>query len=304
MSRSRLHAYIMLLIVAAIWGIASPVIKFTLGGFDALTFLTYRFGLSTAVAIATFAIVGWHIPKNPITFLKVLVYGFLTSTVSLGFLFFGLENTTVLDSALITLMLPLAVSAAGIRFLNEHVTKREKIGISIAMAGTILTVIEPLLQNGHSQIRLTGNLMIVGYVVATVIGTVLGKRLLRTGVRPLTLTNFSFIVGFITLLPVLFLMRIPSEIWSSVLEISPAYHSGVWYMALLSGSFAYFLSNKAQKSIEIGEQSLFSYLYPLFSVPLAVWWLGETITVLFVIGAAVIAIGVFIAETKKRKLRL
>lgn len=75
---------------------------------------------------------------------------------------------------------------------------------------------------------------------------------------------------------------------------------GVLYMALFSGSLAYYLSNKAQKTIEIGEQSLFSYLNPLFSIPLAVFWLGETITPLFIAGSVVVTAGVIIAETKKK----
>ena len=72
-------------------------------------------------------------------------------------------------------------------------------------------------------------------------------------------------------------------------------------MALLSGSLAYYLSNKAQKSIEIGEASIFAYLYPIFSTPLAVIWLGEKITPMFTMGAVIIAIGVAIAEIKKRR---
>ena len=56
-----------------------------------------------------------------------------------------------------------------------------------------------------------------------------------------------------------------------------------------------------QKSIEIGEASLFAYLYPLFSTPLAVVWLGEKITPMFIVGAVVITIGVVIAEIKKRR---
>ncbi|PIP57395.1 hypothetical protein COX03_03365, partial [Candidatus Woesebacteria bacterium CG22_combo_CG10-13_8_21_14_all_39_10] len=64
MNPHRLKAYILLLIVAVIWGIAGPVIKFTLGGFPPLLFLTYRFGLSTLVAVILFAFLGFHFPKD------------------------------------------------------------------------------------------------------------------------------------------------------------------------------------------------------------------------------------------------
>lgn len=299
MKFARIRAYLMLLVVAIIWGIASPVIKYTLEGFSPLLFLTYRFGISTILAIIIFLTFGLHIPKDRKTFLLMLFTGFLTSTVALGLLFLGLENTTVLDSSLITLASPLIISTAGVMFLNEKITKREKIGMAIAIFGTILTIIEPLLQNDHFLPKLSGNILVLGYVIITVIATVLTKKLLQRGVNPLTLTNFSFIVGFLTLLPFAILNN--QNILLSITSIKFNYHLGVLYMAILSGSLAYFLSNKAQKTIEIGEQSLFAYLYPIFSLPIAVIWLGEKITTTIVVGGIVIIIGVAIAEIKRSR---
>ena len=297
MHTPRLKAYILLLIVAVIWGIAGPVIKFTLGGFPPLLFLTYRFGLSTLISIICFFIFGLHFPKENRIRLELILYGFITSTVSLGLLFFGLENTTVLDMSLITLVNPLLITLAGVYFLKEHVTGREKIGMGIALAGTILTVIEPFFQNGHSLTRFSGNFLIFLYLLTTAWSAVLAKRLLRKGVDPLSMTNFSFIIGFLTLLPFA-VLKYPVGI---IGEIPFSYHLGVIFMALFSGSLAYYLANKAQKTIEIGEAAVFSYIYPLFSTPLAVAWLGEKITPIFILGAVIIALGVVIAETKKRR---
>jgi len=299
MISARHRAYLMLLIVAVIWGIASPVIKFTLAGFNPVTFLTYRFGISTVFAIIIFLITGWHIPNNKKILWQMILYGFLTSTVSLGFLFFGLKTTTVLDSALITLANPLIISLSGVYFLKEHLTKKEKIGIGIAVIGTILTVIEPLIQNHGNQIKLSGNILILGYVITTAIGAVLAKRLLRENVNPLTMTNFSFIVGFISLLPLFLYTNNNSLI--TIHSVPTVYHIGVFYMALFSGSLAYYLSNRAQKTIEISEASVFSYLNPVFSMPLAIVWLGEKITPIFIVGAIVIATGVAIAEIKNKR---
>lgn len=299
MNPARVKAYIYLLIVTIIWGFAGPIIKYTLGGFDPLTFLTYRFGLSFFVALVTFFIIKVRLPKDKETFLRLIGFGFLTSTVSLGFLFFGLENTTVLDMSLITLATPLLITIAGVMFLNEHVTKKEKIGMAIALLGTLLTVVEPLIQSGHSAIRLSGNIFIIGSLIATAWSAVLAKELLRKGVSPLLMSNASFIVGFLSLLPFAVLLR--PTIHYSLFTIPLPYHAGVWYMALLSGSLAYYLGNKAQKTIEIGEASVFSYLYPLFATPLAVFWLGEKITPMFVVGAVIITLGVILAEWKKRR---
>src|SRR3989339_612185 len=117
MNSARTRAYLMLLIVAVIWGVASPIIKYTLGGFSPIVFLTYRFGISTIIALISFAVFGLHLPTDKKTFWLMLFCGFLTSTVSLGLLFFGFNDTTVLDSSLISLASPLIISMAGVVFL-------------------------------------------------------------------------------------------------------------------------------------------------------------------------------------------
>lgn len=299
MNPARKRAYIELLIVTAIWGVATPIIKYTLGGFDSITFLTYRFGLSSILAVISFMFLKDRFPKDKPTLIKLFGYAFITSTVSLGFLFFGLENTTALDATLITLANPILITIAGAMFLKEHVTKKEKLGMTIALIGTALTVIEPILQNHGGQIRLSGNVLIVGYLISTAWGAVLAKELLRANVTPVVMTSASFIVGFLSLLP--FYLFSGGQPFAKLINVPLVYHLGVFYMAFLSGNLAYYLGNKAQKTVEIGEASLFSYLYPIFAAPLAVIWLGEKITPIFLAGGVIIVFGVFLAEWKKSK---
>ncbi len=279
----------MLLVVAVIWGVASPVIKYTLQGFSPEVFLTYRFGISTIVAIIIFLISGIHLPRDKHTILLIMLYGFLNSVVALGFLFFGMKNTTVLEAGLITLSSPLIISTAGVYFLHEHITKREKLGMAIAIFGTALTIFEP--------INFSGNLMIFGYVISTLVTTLLVKKLLKKDVSPIVLTNTSFMIGFVCFLAYV-LLTDPTSLLTIPYTLYP-YHAGVVYMAIISGTLAFYLNIKAQKSIEIGEQSLFSYLYPIFSLPLAVVWLGEKIMPVHILGGIIIIIGVTIAELKK-----
>lgn len=301
MNPYRLRAYFTLLFVYAIWGLATPVIKFTLGGISPLLFLFYRFAISTAVAIPIFLISGIHFPKDRKTIFILISYGILASSVSLGLLFFGLENTTVLDATLITLMIPLLISAAGVIYLKEHVTKREMFGMAIALVGTIFTVFEPLIQSAGDGTRLSGNILVFLYLLVTIVPSIQAKILLRNGVTPSLMTNLSFILGFITLVPFVFLKYNLGSVVATLQNTPIQYHLGVAYMALLSGTLAYTLANRAQKSIEVGEASVFSYLYPIFSAPLAVFWLGEKITLPFIIGAIIITVGVIIAEYKKSR---
>jgi len=72
-------------------------------------------------------------------------------------------------------------------------------------------------------------------------------------------------------------------------------------MAIFSGSIAYYLFVRAQKSIEVSEAVLFNYLQPIVTIPLAIIWLNERLSTSFILGAIIIAIGLIIAEYKKKR---
>lgn len=301
MNPARLRAYTELLVVAAIWGVAASVIKFTLTAFPPSIFLTYRFFLSTIIAVVIFIFTGIKIPKNPRVFLVTIFNGFLISTVSLGLLFLGAQKTTAIDTNLISATGPIIAAIAGAIFLKEHITSKEKLGIFIALIGTFITIAEPILKFQDGFGGLQGNLLVLGYVVVSTGTAVIAKVILRDKVDALFATNVSFIVGFATTLPIaLFFHPLPNILYT-IYSTPLSYHLGVFYMAIFSGTLAYYLWHRAEKSIEISEVGLFSYLIPVFGIPLSILWLKEKITLPLIIGSVIIAIGVFLAEWKKRR---
>lgn len=300
MSSSRKRAYLELLIIAAIWGSAAPIIKYTLGGFSPAVFLTYRFFISTIAAIVIFAFTGIKLPKSSRAWKMTLFNGFLLSTVSLGLLFLGTEKTTSIDSNLISAMSPIIIAVAGVFFLKEHITKKESLGILIALTGTLITVVEPILKFNDGFTGLAGNLLVLASVIVSAATAILAKIILRDEVDAIFATNISFIVGFLTMLP-FSLPQILNSGFGIITSVPIGYHLGVLYMALLSGTLAYFLWHKAEKSIEVGEANLIAYLYPIFGAPLSILWLKEKINTPFIIGGVIIIIGVALAEWKKRR---
>jgi len=289
--------------VSVIWGIAASVIKFTLQGISTVPFLTYRFGLAAIFGIFFILFKREKIYKNLKNFLELVLYGLLVSSVSLGLLFWGLEKTNVVEEALISAATPLITAIFGVILLREHVTKRERIGTIIAFFGTLFVILQPLLSNGLKEFHVFGNVLVFGYVIVTAVASIMAKRLLRNGISAITLTNFGFIAGFVSMSIFSYLTGQGLFPVSEVLNLELKYHLGVIYMALVSGTLGFFLWNAAQKTIEVGEAALFSYLLPIFSIPVAVIWLGEKITLPFMVGAAIIAIGVVIAEYKRPKIQ-
>ena len=252
MNPVRKRAYIYLLFVSLIWGVATPIIKFTLSAFPPSVFLTYRFFVSSIIAVIYFFVARQKLPKDRKTLAITAANGFLITTVGLGLLFLGMDKTTSIDSNLISAMAPITVAIAGVFFLKEKVTKRESFGLLIALAGTFLTIAEPVIKNKIQFGGLTGNLLVFSSVVVTTITAILAKKVLRKGVDPALVTNISFVVGFLTIIPFTF-REISANNFTSITSVPFVYHLGVLYMSIVSGTIAYILWHKAEKSIEVSE---------------------------------------------------
>ena len=91
----RRTAYLMMLLVSIIWGVAGPVIKYTLDYFPPLVFLSYRFAISTIIALLYFTWTKERVPTSPKKFGGILLYSLLAVPVGLGFIFFGLDRKSV-----------------------------------------------------------------------------------------------------------------------------------------------------------------------------------------------------------------
>jgi len=301
MNSHRFKAYILLLIVALIWGIAGPVIKITLGSLPPDLFILYRFAISAIVSTIIFIINGIKIPKDKTSLWELVIYCLLNSTISLGLLFWGTSKTSLLDMSLIQLFGPLLLVAAGYFFLHDRITAREKIGTFIAFTGACIIGISPVINSSQGDGRLVGNLLVFLSLVSAAVCGILAKKLMRKGVSPSLMANLSFIVGFITVLPYVLICNGFPYLISPLSSLNSQAWLGIFYMALISGNLAYILNNIGQKSIELSEAAPFAYLYPIFSAILAVIFLGDTLTFPIVIGSMITLIGVLVAEMKKRR---
>ncbi len=297
----RTTAYLFLILVSLIWGAASPVVKHTLTWFNPWLFLTYRFFLSTLIAIVYLYVTQTPFPKKTSDKLLLLTTSIISAPLSLFLFFTALSKTTALSGSLITAAGPLFLVLGGVLFFHDRIRKNEKIGIAITILGTLLIVIGPFILNSQMDTlgKLEGNALMLLAVMTDIVGALLSKEAMKKGINPTLVAQFQFIVGFILLVPLLLLWQSPETIVSTLLNAPKEAHLGTLFMAIFSGTIAYTLRNIAIKTIEVSESALFQYLQPLWAAILAVLWLGETITTSYLIGGVIIAIGVIIAEKRK-----
>ena len=113
---------------------------------------------------------------------------------------------------------------------------------------------------------------------------------------PGLISSLSFFVALVVFMP---LSLIEATTSGFSLYLSHSAVLGILYMALLSSIVAYSLCQWAMKYLEVQETATYSYLSIVFTIPAAFLLLGEVPTKIMLVGGAVIAAGVVIAEKFK-----
>lgn len=289
----RLTAYLLLLTASIIWGVAGVVIKYTLQFVSPFQFLFWRFLLTS---IITFPIFIWHLRVHPLKlawFPKIALLGLLVTTVSLSFVFLGFDRTSAIEGTLLTALSPIFIVAGGALFLKEKVTGQEKIGIAIAVIGTVFTILQPLIQDGIKGSSVSGNTFLVLSNISWMGFVLLSKKWESEGLKPFHITALSFFIGAVTFLPI---AALEAGVTPSLAQIPSAALPGIFFMSVFSSLIAYTAYEVGLSRVEASEADIFNYLYPIWAAPLAFFFLGEAVTTTFLLGAGLIATGVVIAE--------
>ena len=300
MDKKRLNACLLLTVSALIWGIASPVIKFTLSQIKPFTFLFYRFLLTLIIFLPPMVVIAKREKETFSSLLKIAPLGFLGVGLTLTLVFLGIEKTSALDSAVLAAISPIFICVAGVFFLKEEISRREMVGIGLAMAGTLVTIVQPFLDGkAFASQNLIGNLILVASDLTWTAYVIFSKEEFKKH-SPFVICATSFIVSFFAIIPFALLEQGSGLFQVRELVFESGAFWGILYMSLFSSVIAYLGFELGLKLIEASEATLFAYLQPLFAAPVAVAWLGEKISTPFVVGILFITVGIIMAEYRPK----
>lgn len=314
------------LLVSIIWGAANPIIKFSLDYIPPFTFLFLRFLL---IGIVVFPIIYFQLKKEPIhkeDYGNFFLLGLFSQT-ALALTFVGLKYTTSLDYTIIGIMSSVLTVYAGHYFYKDKINKWIKIGLLIASLGTFLIVLEPAVAGNtgdHTPLeRIFGNILAVANALTWVVFIIWSKfsmgqksemlkktlsfvhlKPMKRNYSPTTVIMITFYVALVTFMPLAIIenLYIPLETPFNMLTIDFRAVIGILYTSLLSSITAYWLHQWALANSKVSNAAIFAYLSPVFTVPFAYLILGELPNTLVIVGAALIAVGVILAEANNHDI--
>ena len=182
--------------------------------------------------------------------------------------------------------------------MKEKITRNELIGIAIATIGTVFIVLETP-EQAHATNPVLGNTLILLQNILWTAGVLLMKKFAHKH-HPFLFGYTGWLTGFVFFF-FYTLWKYPAFIAAplAITQIPEAFLPIV-YMAVFGSLIAFTAYQVAQRHLLASEVSIFSYILPLVTIPLSIFWLHERLTPLFVFGGVLLAIGVIVAEFHSR----
>lgn len=280
--------YVMLALATGSWGSAFIAGNYATEDFSPLVVAFFRFFFASVLLIPIMLVMdkGSRKPRGK-EWILVSLLG-LTGIALYNIAFFiAARDAPIVKSSLFIASNPILIVILSGIFLKEAITKRNIIGLILALTGAAIIITEGQFQ----QIIETGlapiDLVLLFAVVCWALYSVLGKVALQK-LSSITATTYAVVIGTLMLFPFIFAQTSVEEMqqaslltWASIL-----------HMSIIVSVLSFIMYYQGIKMIGAARASIFINFMPLSAVILATLLLGEQLLLVHIIGALLVISGV------------
>ncbi len=283
--------YVALAVLIFVWASNFSVVKYALRDFTPLAFNGSRFALASVVIWLTVKIGGRTTRIDRKYWPALIGLGVLGNTVYQILFIYGIDWTLAGNASLMLATTPIFTTLLSVAFRQERIGTLAWFGVALSFVGIALVVGggSAAVSFGAGTVR--GDLTVLTASVAWSAYTVGSSPLVsRYGALPVTaVTMWTGCVGLLAASVPAFLR----QDWAAVRPIS-------WLALLYSGAFAialaYFIWYYSIRQIGNTRTAVYSNLIPVVALIIAWLTLGETPTLIQVLGAAAILAGTLLVR--------
>ncbi|MFW2367521.1 MAG: DMT family transporter [Desulforhopalus sp.] len=284
-----LFTYLALALAVIFWGLSFVATKVALQSFTPFCLIFFRFFAASIFFMILFCRKGF--PKLTSKSLKSLMFlALMQPGLYFTFETIGLQYTSATKTSLILATIPVVVLVLSTVMLGERLRRVNLFGIMLSLGGVAILVFG---EKKHTAFggALFGDLLIVGAVLAASSYMVMTRRL-GNSLSSLHITGIQIIFGALLFFPA-FLWDLPKLNWQEVSTDSLIALVGLTVFATICGFLCY---NYALTKVPAARASVSLNTIPLVTAFGAWVILGESLTTLQLIGAAVVLIAIFLAN--------
>lgn len=282
-----------LILVAIIWALNFSVVKVSLQEMDPYSFNALRFVFATILLWYAARKRGYTLKVQKEHFWKLVGIGIVGNLFYQMLFIIGINYTYAANAAVMLGTIPIWVALLSQFFTDEKLTPYKGLGVLFAFAGVAFIMLGGEGDISFESETFLGNLITLAAALCWATYTILSRRYLKV-YSPLQYSAFMSVVGLISL----FLIGLPFLIKLNWSDISIIGYGGVFYSGALSVGAAYILWNNGVKKIGAVRTAAYQNLVPVLGLAFGLILLGEELSLLQYIGAALVIFGIVLARKK------
>ena len=288
--QSTLWYFFLLALASLMWSAQGTAVKFLSPhlGPIAITFLPFY--CTTLMALPLLIKIrrkrGNVPPPGAADWFRFIVAGVAGQVLAQLGMTWGVSISLASNGAILNLLIPVISAVLASLMLSERMSPLRVVSLLIGLAGVVLMSTGDIRQSSFIQTHfLIGNLLIFGGCVGSSFFNVYCKGLMRR-YEELEILIYSYITASLASIPLLIWVEPVS--WSSFLYLGFRGWFSFAYLALFMYGASMLLFFAALAHLDVTTASVSLYLVPVFGVILAISLLGERLSLLEVVGAAIV----------------
>lgn len=291
--------FVLMMIVAVVsWAFAFPFIKIGLRELSFINLTIMRFFIVCCVFSLILILQKKRFSKlQKKDIIPIFIIGFLGVMVYHIGLNYGEQYVSPGAASLIIATIPIQIVILAFIFLKEKIGLIKIIGIIIALCGVLIISLWGKKDASLEIEYLYGILAIIIAAVMGAIYTITGKKLLDR-YSGLSLTVYAILLGSIGLIPF-----INKSLFEQVLKMSLNGWFAILFLGIVSTVVGYVIWYIALRIKTASEISVYLYAVPVLSTIFSYFIFNDEITFMFILGGALVIVGLIIAHNKKEKIR-
>ena len=288
---SRVPAILALLGTVFFWGLSFVASKTILNaGVPPMTMVCIRFVVACVILFPLLRIREPSARLDRGSILAIVLSGFFGVTVYFFFESRGIKLTSASNASMIIATVPIFTLLAELIFFRGRISALKAVGIALSVAGVYL-VIQKAGDAGDLSNRLVGDALMLGACLCWVIYNMLSRNL-HARMSDLAITTYQNLAGTLFLIP---LALSEHRQW---VPLTPLVGLNLLYLAAFCSALGYFLYMYALSRLGPVTATPFVNLVPVVGVLGGIILLGETITLLQLLGGAIIVCGVVLVTRR------
>lgn len=239
-----------------------------------------------------------HSLKHNFKILTILAILGITAFNTL--LYFGLTATTSTNALIINSTVPILVLLMSYFILKQRINLYQTIGIILSTFGVLFLILKADISNIFTLEFNQGDILVIISSIAWALYSVLIKF------KPKGLNDFEY---FATIVTIGFILLLPFYLYQGYsiqkeLEVLKNNYLIFLYVSIFASIASYYLWHYGIDKIGASKTAQFTHLMPIFGIILASIFLKETLETYHILGAILIALGIYLSLFYKKDIEV